>query len=167
MNNRTKKEVHKRTKKRCRFHKRPQFSLRRADLSSQVHPGFNVKVVSMVSALLSASGWVINPHISLRTKLTVLHQDATPNSAPIPNRGQERFNQWTSINLEIKFMTNRTKKDVHNRTKKINGLGTLLCSVNTGEAEVFLGNRFINGDISQQSLRDIFVKMKMKHLAQG
>jgi hypothetical protein len=34
-------------KKRCRFHKRPQFSLRRADLSSQVYPGFNVKGVSM------------------------------------------------------------------------------------------------------------------------
>ena len=32
--------------------------------------------------------------------------------------------------------------------KKINELGTLLCSVNTGEAEVFLGDRFINGDIS-------------------
>ena len=32
--------------------------------------------------------------------------------------------------------------------KKINGVGTLLCSVNTGEAEVFIGDRFINGDIS-------------------
>ena len=36
----------------------------------------------MLSALLSASGWVINPHYSLRTKLTVPHQDAIPASAP-------------------------------------------------------------------------------------
>jgi hypothetical protein len=50
-------------------------------LAPKFIPGFNVKVVSMVSALLSASGWVINPHISRRTKLTVLHQDATPFSA--------------------------------------------------------------------------------------
>ena len=48
-------------KKRCLFHKRQQFSPRREDLSSQVYPGFNVKAVSMVSALLSASGWVIKP----------------------------------------------------------------------------------------------------------
>jgi len=34
-------------KKDVVFHKRPQFSLRRADLSSQVPPGFNVKGVSI------------------------------------------------------------------------------------------------------------------------
>ena len=51
-------------------------------LAPKFRPGFNVKVVSMVSALWSASVRVINPHISLRTKLTVLHQDATPIQRP-------------------------------------------------------------------------------------
>jgi hypothetical protein len=93
MNIRQKKRVHKRTKKKdVVFHKRPRFSPRRADLSSQVPPGFNVKVVSMVSALWSASGWVINPHNSLRTKLTVLHQDATPIQRPFLTEVRNAFN---------------------------------------------------------------------------
>jgi hypothetical protein len=37
---------------------------------------------------------------------------------------------------------------IYEHAKKINGLGTLLCPMNTGETEVFLGDRFINGDIS-------------------
>jgi len=95
----------------------------------------------MVSALWSASGWVINPHNSLRTKLNVLHQDATPNSAPIPNR-RRLENAFDSMDKE------QSGNQIYEHAKKINGLGTLLCSVNTGEAEVFLGDRFVNGDIS-------------------
>ena len=61
-------------------------------LAPKFIPGFNVKVVSMVSALWSASGWVINPHISLRTKLTVLHQDATPIQRPFLTEVRNAFN---------------------------------------------------------------------------
>jgi hypothetical protein len=61
----------------------------------------------------------------------------SPIQRPFLTEVRNAFNQWTSINQQIKFMN-----------KKINGLGTLLCPMNTGDAEVFLGDRFINGDIS-------------------
>ena len=107
----------KRTKKRCRFHKRPQFSLRRADLSSQVHPGFNVKGVSMVSALWSASGWVINPHNSLRTKLTVLHQDATPIQRPFLTEVRNAFNSMDINQSANQIYEQPSKKCPVDRTK--------------------------------------------------
>ena len=76
-------------------------------LAPKFIPGFNVKAVSMVSALLSASGRVINPHISLRTKLTVLHQDAIPIQRPFLTEVRNAYNQLITINQEIKFMNNR------------------------------------------------------------